>query len=163
MRIWEDIKAHRRSIARPGSTTDRLAISELTGRRRSGEGDYITVFKTLPETVERSIGPLIQFSDNRVFILTGITFGKGIDFHFEDTVEGFMNDVGRHFGFAQFPVFECNGNFLDSEPGRPGCKFHFDLERIPDKPDLIKIQGIQYLALVADKASRDIVYGQFGD
>ena len=83
--------------------------------------------------------------------------------HPQHAENGFFDDAAGHFGNAFYPVGKRDRYFYDLEAQAAGGVLHFDLEGIPDGPDLTQVDGFQYFAMIADKAGSGIHNGHPGD
>lgn len=81
----------------------------------------------------------------------------------ENAPDTFFDDASMHFGLAMGSVLEKNRDFLDLESGAPGFVFHFDLEGIADKSDLVEVQLLQYVSAVAHESGRGVFDRHTGD
>ena len=80
-----------------------------------------------------------------------VIFKETLPLNFEDSQNTFFHDIPVHLGSAQAAIDKCNRHFDYFETQFPGGKFHFYLEGVSHKINLIKIDGFQYLSFIADK------------
>src|SRR5882757_2994834 len=88
---------------------------------------------------------------------------KGLPAEIEDAQHAFFYNAFIHFRDPELAVFEDNRHLFDGKAQLPGGKFHFDLESIADKPDLVEVYRFQHFLAVTDKTRRRILYRHPGD
>src|SRR6185436_6039957 len=83
---------------------------------------------------------------------------KTLPLHFHHTENSFLENSLAHLARSLCPVSKYYRHLYDLKPVFPGGKFHFNLECIADKTDLVEINRLQHLPFVTFEASSCVFY-----